>query len=291
VTDTRRPNDPGVTADDVDIERLAAMLEGTVSDEERRALMAKLGTSDSAVSAFADAALIHAAETNNVRPISMWARNQTWIGLAASVALVVGIGSVLMRGESDNLTRIDQLVRMGSLTASLNPYDLWDATRGANIPDRAIARGIRFGALLFDLHARVLNSDSTATDAALRLGSFLSEIPGAGSIASEFRRLGEASVSLPALARPTANAEQLLGADPIRAGAWLQAARHAAQRRDADFFKAQDIRAALDYLGSVAVDPTARSIVGDLNNQASSTAPSWDKLATDLSRLLGELGR
>jgi hypothetical protein len=285
-----RPAEPR-DVKEIDIERLAAMLEGNVSEAERRQLLAKLAASDSAVTAFADAAAIHASETADNRPLPFRLRNQTRIALVASITLVVAIGGVLTRRGDGGLPSVEQIARSGPTNEVLDPLELWDTKRGANMPTGSTARGIRLGALLLDLHVRAFSSDSTAADAAFRIAAYLSEIPGAGSVATEFRRVGVSSISAAALVAPSGNAEQLLGEQIVRAGAWLQAARLAALRRDTDFFANDQARTALKYLGSRADEWSIRTLLDDVQVQLRGANPSWETLHANLTRLLSQVGR
>ena len=85
-------------------------------------------------------------------------------------------------------------------------------------------------------------------------------------------------------------AKRLGRRDALQLGAWAEAARLAAVRRDAAFFRDGPTRPMLDRAAQLAPSDSARAAVREVRRLLPGAAgPRWKELAGALDRLLGEV--
>jgi len=173
----------------------------------------------------------------------------------------------------------------------------WTATRAADAPLAPRARAVRVGARITDLEAAAAARDAAGTrQAAADVAALLGSLPAAGPAASLYdevrRRAGEPAGALaPVLARGRGSAARLAGEDGVALGAWAEAARLAAARRDAAFFRSRETRAALDRAARAGALPgEARAAVERLR-RAGGGEPDWPALQRDATALLAAAAR
>lgn len=171
----------------------------------------------------------------------------------------------------------------------------WRTTRGAGDPLTPEARGVRVGARLTDMELAVAAGDAAAArGTAAEVAALLDEVPGGGAAAAAYRALGGSgmlSVGAPgaaALARARRDAALVAGAGDVALGAWLEAARVAAARRDAAFFQTAESRAALGRVrgsGGVETQGAADRVAAAAGREP----PAWERLGAELTMLLRTL--
>jgi hypothetical protein len=300
----------------IDLERLGALMEGTVHPRERAALLARLAASEAELESYADALALRdelAAEDGAapapaetpVLPLRT-RRTRGWGGparlaLAASVAAVAIGGAVwgLSKGAGDDDPgRYAALLGRPGLPAGWNA-EPWTASR---TPDEVLdphARAVRIGARITALETAAAARDSAAVRrAAAGVGALLDPLPAAGPAASLYaelgRRAGEPAAATRALReRGRRTAARLAGEDGVALGAWAEAARLAAARRDQGFFRSDATHRALDRAARDSrLTPTARAGVERVRaGLAASPAPDWAVLERGATRILSDAGR
>jgi hypothetical protein len=181
----------------------------------------------------------------------------------------------------------------------------WPVTRGAGdaLTDRA--RAVRFGTRAAELALAARARDSAQVRAlAARTAVLVGAVGGSGPAVQVYREVERAAGappdSLAALLRQAWAAGASVVGDPnvgqedAALGAWLAAARVAAARRDAAFFRATPSRRAASALTARAgdLDEPARAAAARVAAAAASdAAPDWPALARDAEALLAALGR
>ena len=301
----------------IDPERLAALLDGRVTGRERAELLARLAADGEALEAYADALAVTdeleredeaaGAEAEGARVLPFRpARRQAWrpgprLALAASLAAVaVGVtawGLVRGRGGDDDPGRYAALLGRPGLPAG------WDAApwTAARAPDETLdprARAVRVGARITDLEAAAAARDSLAArQAAADVGALLGALPAAGPATSVYdelrRRAGEPATALaPLRERGRRTAARLAGEDGVALGAWAEAARLAASRREEGFFRTRATRDALERAaGDAALPPPALEAAKRIRAAlAASIAPDWGAMEREATRMLAAAG-
>jgi hypothetical protein len=158
------------------------------------------------------------------------------------------------------------------------------------------ARAVRIGARLVELELALRGGDPAAARTAAQVAILLGELPGSGPVVSIFRdiqgRAGAPWAELePQVEHGREAAAAMAGEDDVRLGAWLQAARIAAGRQDAAFFRTRAAKAALGRLEDDPATAPAAERIRTLTNAEG--APDWDALGGELAaslRWLGERG-
>jgi hypothetical protein len=302
----------------IDPERLGALLDGRVKGRERDELLARLAASDEGLEAFADALAVHdelrdedaraaeAADDPRVVPFRRPVRRAAWgrgprLALAAALAAAaLGIATWGLdrgRGGADDPGRYAALLGAPGLPAGWEASP-WTAARAAGETLDPRARAVRVGARITDLEAAAAAGDPAgARQAAAEVGALLGDLPAAGPAASVYdeigRRAGEPAAALaPLREQGRRTAAALAGEEGVALGAWAEAARLAAARRDQRFFRAHATRRALQAAaGDAALPPSARSAVEGIRAAlAASGAPDWDTVEREAARLLAAAG-
>ncbi len=282
----------------IDPERLAALLDGRLSQAERADLLSRLADSDSTLEAYTDAvAVVNELEPGRRR----WLPPTRWVAIAAVLAGVALAPWLWMRARSadrDDPGRFVALLapRGGTLPAGwdANP---WGSVRGSDQPLTAGGRAARLGGRLVDLELAVQRRDSAAAVVAADIGALLEGVPAAGPVGAMYREIGVRAAAAPEeleplLAQAGSAAARLAGPHLVQLGAWVEAARIAAASQDAGFFKARLSRATLAQAASLSGLPEpARAAIGRLQAElATERPPEWSALGRELTELLQALG-
>lgn len=232
-----------------------------------------------------------------------------WLALAAAVA-AVALTPVLW-----SRLRAPEPADPARLVAILNEPDAglpagwinsrpWGTTRGLGDPLTLEARSVRLGALLVDLElaVRAREAEGTSRLAGEVVGLLQGGRDGEGVRASGLvtavyddiaSRAGETPETLDEpLAEGRAAVMALTEAEHVRLGAWVEAARIAAVRRDAEFFRSRDTRAALDHAAELlAANEPAQAAVERIRAAVRAEgAPEWRALAGHLDEVLRAAG-
>ncbi|HST59647.1 MAG TPA: hypothetical protein VLK84_13175 [Longimicrobium sp.] len=156
---------------------------------------------------------------------------------------------------------------------------------------------VRLGAQIVDLELAVHARDTANTRLlAARIADGLRNRNTAGTVAaSSFDAIAERAGADPSellpLVREASEAESL-AVDPDRyaLGAWVEAARLAAARRDAAFFREGRTRRTLESAKAlVGDDETAKSALTAIGAASDSSAPDWNALTEATKNLLGAI--
>ena len=233
----------------IDPERLAALIDGRLSEAEVGALRAELAhADDDTLAAFADAIALtesparsDATGTPADRSIVSIHSARRWryliVGALAAAALIT---VVLARPRTDGSVNNaafapQQLASALATSGGTDGTRPWGVTRGGSAVSDG-ARAARIGALLTDFELRS-SPDSTTRAIARELADLLADVPGGSSVALEFRAIADGNTP-DATARRSAAGHAMLLADGaiLRAAAWLEAARIASAGGDAAFF-------------------------------------------------------
>ena len=290
-----------MTRRDVDAERLALLLEGKLSADDRAKLVAELEQSPELREAFADAAAVLDEVAPNVKadakpviPIrSAPSRRQRFTGFAIAAGLVLALAVPVTRWvrRSNDFPEPSAVVAMLASSAVSRPLtaEPWRELRGAGQALPVQARAVRIGALIADLEVASIQHDTGADRIAARIGSLANEYPG-GSVAGDtYRALTSASdASTRGEARRTM--ETLVGSRELRLGAWLETARLAAAAHDSSFFASTVTRSALRIAASMTSDqPAGRDALTRLSNVLATPTRDWSAISAETDRLLAAL--
>ena len=301
-----------MTEPEIDLERLAALLEGRVDEKERAELVARLAASPEARAVLADAAAIIgevpaslATPSGSTRSGRLRGRlpfSTRWMALAAGVVIVVGTSVVYRAAKTRPIDAAGYATmlsdRSSGLPASFDTRP-WGATRSSTQPVTDNGRAYRLGARLTDLELAVPRRDSQVAPLAQDAASLLVDVPVAGGAARAFRDLATAAST------PNAALEPLLGnaraeltslgdidQERLRYGAWLEAARVAAARRDTAFFRRRETRQTLEGLARLSEETSeARLMVTAVEATINRTSVDWSMLTSRLQLLLASLTR
>lgn len=311
----RSTNAPGDRDGAVSPERLAALLDGRLRGAERDALLARLAGSDEDLAAFADAAVVQreleaedeAAGTPGVLPLrrpeqALRRMDRRWLAIAAVVAAAALAPFAWRASQPGAVTEPAQAVALlqtplGGLPAGWLDAPAWAVTRGAGGVADDGGTAARLGAYVVDLELAIRARDADATALlARRAAQMLTEASTAGTLAARhFTALADragapAAELLPVLADGSDAAAQAGDADRFALGAWAEAARLAAARRDAEFFRDGRTGRTLDRADeAVADDVNARAAIATLRAESQDEAPDWialERASADLLRVI-----
>ncbi|HEX8246207.1 MAG TPA: hypothetical protein VF541_22035 [Longimicrobium sp.] len=293
-------------------ERIAALLDGRLSGQERDALLAELGISDDELEILVDSAGITAeleeedhaagviplssrqprdAETPRITRPPVW-RRPALLSAAAVAVLAIGGGLLLSRGTSGAASPVGLLADPGAGVPAAWTYP-WTPTRGDGTPRRAAS--VRFGAFAADLELSAHARDSTRTAAyADSVARLLEGLGSAASAAPGFRRLAEGRTvpTVEQVQRLAVRATEVLP-EPRMAelGTWIETARVAAEHRDEKFFAERQTRSYLEGAARLLPSEAARAALGRVRAALpAGSAPDWPRLRPALDDLLKEAG-
>lgn len=290
-------------------ERLAAFLEGRVQGGQREDMLAHLAAADDDYDVFAGTArVLRALEEEDARarrrPVLPSMGRGGWrapelrqvVAVTGTVVLFLGLGWAL-RGRSPSMMQDPfQLAMRADPAARGLPAD-WrlpapsGSARGRSSGAERDARAVNAGAMLVQLAVSVRARDTAQTRAlAERLSGQLD--PGASGTPLQriYDHPGAPTDSLAALlAQATARLADRR--KPLELGAWLEAARLAANGRNSAFFQDGASAGMLGRAERVARgDQAALAAVAEVRAALpAGSAPPWDTLESGLGKLLSEL--
>ena len=294
----------------LDPETLAALLDGRLDDASRAALLARLADDDEARAVLADAAAVLGelegvsgeAEGVKPRPAALepvrlpsvrarWPRR--WLAAAAvlvAVALVPAVWLARGGGAADPVGRsVAMLDGNGALPPGWADAP-WPATRSAVGPLTEESRAGRLGVRLAQLELALAVGDPAGPALAGEIAVLLDGVPAAGPVADRYRQIaGEGGASEAALREGRRAVAGVVDRAPLELGAWAAAARVAAGRGDAGFFRHRGVleRAAADESLSPRVRAEVERVLGSVE---AGVEGRWGQLAGELARLVGVLG-
>jgi hypothetical protein len=301
-----------------DDERLAALLEGRLEGPERDELLAYLATADEDLHVFAKTAAVlremeeeeeeqaaqahPAGEQVELPPPargavppsarSGWRRRKALQAIVPAVlaGLVVlwRLGAAAAPGPLRLAESLQHAER--GLPAGWEPA--WTGDRGEPGGEGTI-RAARAGALLVDLAVAIQQQprdtlEVQARAAALRDRSRQPNVAGNPLRQIEARASAPATTLQPLLEQASERLEDQLDRDYLRLGAWTEAARLAAVREDAEFFRSRSTRAMLrDAEGITEDNPEAQAVFTGLRAALKNDgAPNWGALKGQIDALM-----
>jgi hypothetical protein len=294
----------------VDAERIAALLDGRLDARARTEVLAQLAASPEALDAFVDATVAlrelspddAQAPGGSARfaaqPTSGWGRRPgRWLALAAAIAGIAVAPWAWQRlraPEPDVGVRFAVLLptEQGGLPPAWDGRP-WSVTRGAADALTPEMRATRLGARLTDLDVAVRGGDSSAAACAVAdVGALLDGVPAGAPVAALYRDVARHLAAAPSelqplLARGATAAAQVAGEELVALGAWLEAGRLAAARRDAAFFRAPASRAQLARArASSTLSDASRASVARIEAMVAAGPSDWGALSAELTALL-----
>lgn len=289
----------------LDPQELAALLDGRLDAARRAELLAQIADSDEAAEVLADAAALAGGAARSETPTgagrglpgSVVAR----VLLAAAVLAVLLVPAVIVRtrtGGGDGPSRyVTLLGSAATLPAAWNGAP-WPRSRGAAPRADRGAMAVRLGARLVDLELALRAGDGRAAGLATEAAAMLEPVPAAQPTAALFRAVARQADApdvdraslLRTLRRGSASARDLVGAEAVGLGGWVEAARVAAARHDAGFLRSGASRAALRRAAALARAESARGGLEDVRRLIGGRGPlPWTALSDALDRLLATL--
>jgi hypothetical protein len=238
-----------------------------------------------------------------VRARRPWTRI-VWIATAAAAVIafaVVSTSRLRPIGEPsigepsiDDPTTFASLLPGSGLDSAVgHPW----ATRGSGADSQlqSQATAVRIGATITDLVLASRAGGPPARGAVSTTIRMLNEVDGAGGAVAQFRQIDSVLIagSVPGvelLSGAARSAALAAGPSATNAGAWLEAARVAALRRDSVFLAnpaSRDALSALDH--ELVLTPTARGAVARVRSLERSVPRDWSALAAALGELLAAL--
>jgi hypothetical protein len=294
---------------DLDLELIAALLDGRLSGDERVRAVKLLSDSDEALEIFAAASEQRQASESddNVVPIPpLWRRWYVVVPVAAAAVLSVVFVPRLMTRRSDGVlgtqyaSALSQSPRFATGLAPGWDEHGWTVTRGAEPPPAGQPPGgaaeskvtFRLGVRSFDLDVTLRRADTVAARRLTQeIVSMLGAVAYSESVSAGYNELASRlSIEPPAQSIERADAaerelRELLDGTPWYAfGVWTGAASLAAQLRDTSFFNsshgASFIRSSFPSALSPEDSATLRLI--DDRVRAGPSAQGFDDIRTAL---------
>jgi hypothetical protein len=304
--DTTGPNGGSeVLSQRLSAERIAALIDARVSDEERDAIMRQLGESDEALDVMLDAAAAVAymnqsgvspdRSDEDIIPLSLVTKRRTrwravtFVGISAALA-----ATALVMVRSSRARNAEAVGTPGEMVAALSDqsalpadwnYNPWSAQRGeASIRDSALYVRIGVRAADVELAARV--RDTAVARLASDMDALLANVPGGSGVSVFYRKVAENPNRAELLPQASRALQTLPRADLIELGAWLETARIAASRQDERWFKLDINQRMLRGLSeSKEMSPADRASAREILENKS----DWTNVATRLKELLRSL--
>ena len=293
-----------------DDERLSALLEGRVEAREREDLLARLAAADDDYEVFTStASVLRALEEEDARaqrravPPSMrktgWPSARAAATVAGAVVLLLALAWAL-RGRGGPAVVSPLQLALRADTAGDGVRAGWalptpeGAVRGLGRRGENDVQAVWAGAMLVELAVAVHGGDTAQIrEPAVRLRRRLDV---GADAAAPLRRIAERpdapADSLNALLeQATQGLGRRLGREPLELGAWVQAARIAADMRNAAFFEDGGTNGMLRRAerlarGSDAAEAAVKDVRAALPTGAT---PRWEVLAASLRQLLSQL--
>jgi hypothetical protein len=302
-----------------DAERLAALMDGRLDERQRHELLERLSLSEEDLQVLADAgAITHEMEEEDLaatpaeaakgaegippshtrrRP----ARYRRWLPVAAVLAGIAVTGVYVGANDAELARSPVSVVDRLSDAKLPPPKDFrpapWPGARGG--ADRAgrFAAGVRIGAGLTDLQLAAARGDPALGTYADEVAELLNEARLAPKEAAFYeglspRRGAPRAVSERGLKKHAAAVAAATDSAAVALGAWAQAARLAAVRRDTAFFDRTRQTVAAFPDAPRGITPPAAAALGRIKAASAGAGPKdWPQLGNDLDVLLGAEAR
>jgi hypothetical protein len=281
----------------IDPERLAALLDGRLSDAEAASVRAQLADADDdTLSAFADASAI-ASELGVHETVVPINRRRRWsIAVVSALAAAALLAVVLVPRKNDSASSSEYAIAgfVSALPSNVAPGDAspWSVTRGGNVVSPR-ARAARLGVLL--LHLGIAQSKGTSdTATAGRIAQLVGELPTGAPVMLELQDYTKGSATLSAERVEQLGQEVLSMVDSTiaDASAYLEAARIASAAGDVGFFSKHPLSTRLAQLrSSGALEESERARVVELAAMQRVERGDLNVLQSRIEALLSDLTR
>lgn len=260
----------------LDLEQLAAFVEGRLSGEARRRVLKLLAESDEAYEVFVDTVRFRAEEGLEEERLAARVPSRVWrwagIPLAAAAAAVLVLATPLIRTlRPPDLPQFttDQLIGSlggaGALPGALGPgWDqrAWSVTRGAGARLAEPAVAFRLGVRTVDLRIALQSPGAGDADRLIsEILALLSDVELSQPVAAQYAQLrsqvaaGGDTAPLPsAAAAAEAALKALLQSPRFSVGQWCAAAELAARAENASFFRSTATRSFFDVVDRLGLD-------------------------------------
>lgn len=294
-----------MTEPGIDPERLAALLEGRLDEKQREEVLARLASSDEDFEAYVDALAVTREleaedEAAGVTPLRPKPRGR-WLALAAVLSGLALAPWLWTRANAPGADDPGRFVAMLAAEDAGLPEEWngrpWSVTRGPGDPRTEEAGAVRLGARLVDLELAVRTRDPRTEPLALEVVALLEGFPAGPAVAGVYREVagragGPPGELEPLLEEGRAAAGKVAGEEHVEVGAWAEAARIAAARRDAEFFRARGSREALERAAALpSLTEPARGTLERVRAAIHADGgPEWSALERELGGLLRVLG-
>jgi hypothetical protein len=295
-------DDSSGAANRLHAERLAALIDDRVTEEERAMMLERLANSadDLEIAADATAAVsyLQSQSSSQSLPESTSANSRViagsrkrWrtagiVGLSLAAAAATLITVRLPRDDGRNV-RATSGEMIGALSDKPAPltnwnYYPWARTRGAaHAGDTTIL--IRVGVRAADLAYAVAAQDTMASQLANDIAMLLQDIPGGSAISALYTEAAR-GMDAQLFAQPASGLEELPQQDVIAVGSALEAARIAAERKDRAWFERDPGRRAVTWLSrNPLISPADRVSLEEILRRPD----DWKKTQATLDRVLG----
>lgn len=320
-----------MTRSDMDNDLARLLGPDAIPDEERSSIMARLAADDEALSQAADAAAVlreleaedgimvvdetahdgpprvrdaepaHDPKVVTLPPPSTrraWRRPPArWLALAAVLVAALLVLPPRFGGRgADDTAKIAMLLDDHRLPSEWTDSATGPVTRSAsdNAPDDA--RAARLGALQLRLELAIASRQLAETQRLSgQIEESLEHMTAGGTVSPIYRAMARDSLPHDSLTQLLADGREgltmFLDADHFTLGAWAEAARIAAYRRDVAFFRARASRRMVDRAASLpSLDDTTRISVDALRAAGQTDAEwNWPTLQAHAKQLLVHL--
>ena len=278
----------------IDPERLAALLDGRLSDTEAAEVRRQLAAADDdTLSAYADAAAVagELAGESRVVPIrSAPSARRRWLIPAAAAAAAAIAAVIVWRPRPSNEYPPSSYAEALPRGARAPDDPVWGRTRGAGDGLQDRARAARIGALLTDLDVDAVRGDSTQQHAEALVRLIQGMLAG-GTVAAQLPADSLAHLSRQTIASVGRQATMLATDSAfVTAGAYLEAARIATTAGDVTFFD-QRPPTALSALrrDQASLDPPTKDALVAFDNVVQARPRDAARLGEAVQRLLRAL--
>lgn len=289
----------------LDPERLAALLDGRLSNAEAAVVRAQLASADDdTLAVYADVVAIvsemerHQGAPPLVVPIDT-ARRSRWLRFPLALIAASVLGIVVLKGYTGRQARLAEsgpfqyaAALPATIVAPTAPA--WSVTRGAEQAVSENGRSVRLGALVTDMDLALAHDDTAVISIAEVMASYLTDIPGAGGVAVALREAarGTTSTRNQDLHRLAQQGIQFTDPALARAGAWIEALRLASPSNAADFVRRFPAGNVLDpLLDRMNADPALRSAMSQMIATSNAKQADPTVLSAAAQQLLHDLAR
>ena len=285
----------------IDPERLAALLDGRLTADERAALLERMAESRETMELLGDAAAIahELAPTDPAKPVNVvpgparW-RQPSW-RVAAAAAVVAAIAIPLWmqsRASAVDGNEALALLSVPIVQPTTGVLDPWRASRGDDATVTPRGRAVRVGARTIDLEVSQQAADRVSDSAFLNdISAVLVRVPASAPVVASVRMIladsspGDRATRMVEVRNTLGS---LLGREWVATGAFIEAARVAARLEDSAFFANSRSRSLMERVSrNVELDSAARQAATRALAIGWNTTPvDWAALQRELTMLL-----